>query len=48
VPIPSGMLKPGENRLKFVQSAKNDQDKELDDLGILGIAIEVASTPARP
>jgi hypothetical protein len=48
IPIPAGLLKPGENRLKFAQTAKNDQDKELDDLGILSIAIEVASTPARP
>jgi hypothetical protein len=40
LPIPKGLLKPGKNVIRFVQVGKEDEPNELDDLGILGIALE--------
>ncbi len=40
LPIPPGLLKPGVNTLRIDQVGKADEPEELDDLGILGIAIE--------
>lgn len=47
VPIPAGLLRPGENRLRIEQVGKSDEPEELDDIGILSIAIEFeAGRPA--
>ncbi len=46
LPIPPGLLKPGANTLRIEQVGKANDPEELDDLGILTIAIEF--TPARP
>ena len=45
VPIPEGLLKAGENRLKIVQYGKADDPNYLDDLGILGIAFDLIAKP---
>jgi hypothetical protein len=46
LPIPAGLLRPGENRLKIEQVGKVNDPEELDDLGILTIAVEFSM--ARP
>ena len=43
LPIPAGLLKAGENTLKIEQDGSADRPDELDDLGILTIAIEFAT-----
>lgn len=40
LPIPAGLLRPGENKIRFDQVGKALDPDELDDLGILGIAVE--------
>jgi len=40
LPIPPGLLRPGRNTIRFDQTGKHSDPEELDDLGILGIAIE--------
>jgi hypothetical protein len=40
VPIPAGTLRPGPNTLRFEQTGKAGEPEELDDLGILTIALE--------
>jgi len=47
IPIPPGLLHPGKNtvRIELTSAAKAN---ELDDLGILQVAIEYATSPARP
>ena len=44
--IPPGLLRVGANTIRFEQTGKLTNPEELDDLGILGIAIEFAP-PAR-
>ena len=44
LPIPAGALRVGPNVLRFEQSGTKDDPKTLDNLGLLGIAIE--SPPA--
>jgi hypothetical protein len=46
IAIPSGLLQPGKNRLRIEQVGTENDPNYLDDLGILGIALEVAETPA--
>ncbi len=38
--IPAGLLRPGENRLQLDQIPMLSKPEELDDIGILGIALE--------
>jgi hypothetical protein len=40
IPVPTGLLKAGENRLKILQTGTADDPNYLDDLGILGISVE--------
>jgi hypothetical protein len=40
LPIPAGLLHPGENKLRIDQIGKAGEPEELDDIGILTIAIE--------
>ena len=40
LPIPAGLLKAGENKLKLQQVGTKEEPEEFDDLGILTIAIE--------
>jgi hypothetical protein len=40
LPIPPGLLHPGENKLRIEQIGKVGEPEELDDIGILTIAIE--------
>jgi len=46
LPIPAGLLRPGGNTLRFEQVGKLVEPEELDDLGILTIALEFA--PEKP
>ena len=48
LPIPEGLLKAGENRVKIVQTGTHNNPNYLDDLGILGIALEVAPDAGKP
>jgi hypothetical protein len=48
VPIPAGLLKVGENRIKIVQTGRAKDPTYFDDLGILGIAVEVTKDRATP
>ena len=41
--IPAGLLRPGENKLRIEQVGKVDEPEELDDIGILTIAVEFAN-----
>lgn len=42
LPLPPGLLNPGANRLRLDQVGKAKDPEYLDDLGILGIALEFA------
>ena len=46
--VPAGLLREGENRLRIEQVAEAGKPNSLDDLGILGIALESDSVPASP
>jgi hypothetical protein len=49
LPIPAGLLKPGENKLRIDQVGKVGDPEELDDIGILSIALEFdPASPAKP
>ncbi len=50
LPIPAGLLRPGENLLRIEQVGKVGDPEELDDLGILTIAVEfeAGKTPETP
>ncbi len=48
LPIPAGLLKAGENRIKILQTGKANDPNYLDDLGILGIALEVTTPAEKP
>ncbi len=45
IPIPQNALRDGVNQFRIQQVGKADQPEYRDDLGILGIAIEVPGTP---
>jgi hypothetical protein len=47
LPIPAGLLHPGENKVRIEQVGKVDDPEELDDIGILTIAVEFQPT-AKP
>ena len=40
IPIPNGLLHPGQNKLRFDQIPMTTKPEELDDIGILTIALE--------
>jgi len=40
LPIPAGVLVAGANRVEFEGVGKKDEPDELDDIGILGVALE--------
>ena len=46
--IPAGLLREGENRLRIEQVAEAGKPNSLDDLGVLGIALESDPVPASP
>ncbi len=46
VPIPAGLLKPGRNTLRLELTGMKGKAKELDDLGVLQIAVEFRMPPA--
>lgn len=48
LPIPEGLLRPGPNRVKLVQTGTSNDPNYLDDLGVLGIALEVVPAAAKP
>ena len=43
LPIPAGLLRVGENKLRIEQDGSIDRPDELDDLGILTIAVEFSA-----
>jgi hypothetical protein len=45
LPIPPGLLHPGKNVIRLEQAGKAGDPNFLDDLGILGIAIEFTPAP---
>jgi hypothetical protein len=47
VPIPKGALKPGKNTIRLELTGLNTKDKELDDFGVLQMALEFRSSPTR-
>jgi hypothetical protein len=48
IPIAVNLLKPGKNQLRIVQTGIAKNPTWYDDLGILGVAVEVARPTARP
>ena len=49
LPIPAGRLHPGRNVIRFEQAGIASDPTYLDDLGLLGIALEFeGDRPARP
>lgn len=48
LPIPEGLLKVGENRIRILQTGTSNDPNYLDDLGVLGIAFEVTPAAAKP
>ena len=47
LPIPDGLLHPGKNQIGLRQVGRASDPNELDDLGVLGIAVEFeAKRPA--
>jgi hypothetical protein len=40
VPIPRGLLRPGKNVIGFEQTGTENDPNYLDDLGLLGVALE--------
>ncbi len=47
IPIPAGSLRPGKNTVRLELTGETAKDKELDDLGVLQIALEFRSTSNR-
>ncbi len=45
LPIPRGLLRPGRNAIRFEQAGTADDPNFLDDLGLLGIAVEFTAAP---
>jgi hypothetical protein len=49
LPVPAGLLHPGRNQIRLEQVAQAADPTSLDDLGVLGIALEFDDDrPARP
>jgi hypothetical protein len=48
LPIPPGLLKAGENRVTILQTGKKNDPNYLDDLGVLGIVLEVTMGAEKP
>jgi hypothetical protein len=48
LPIPRELLKAGENRITIKQAGKLKDPNYLDDLGVLGIALEIAQPAPKP
>ncbi len=48
VPIPDGLLHPGKNAIRLELTPDFERHKQLDDLGILQIALEFGTTATRP
>jgi hypothetical protein len=48
LPIPAGLLKAGENKVKIIQTGTSKDPNYLDDLGIVGIALEVTKGAEKP
>jgi hypothetical protein len=46
IPIPPGRLRPGRNVIRFEQVGRATDPNELDDLGLLTIALEFGGDPA--
>ncbi len=44
IPIPQGLLRKGLNQLRIEQTGRAAEPDELDDLGILGIAVEFSGS----
>jgi hypothetical protein len=47
IPIPAGLLHPGRNAVRLELTGMASKSKELDDLGILQIALEFIAKPNR-
>jgi hypothetical protein len=48
LPVPSGLLKAGENKVKVIQTGTSNDPNYLDDLGIVGIALDVTKGAEKP
>lgn len=48
LPIPAGLLRPGRNLLRIEQVGRLKDPEFLDDLGVLGIALESEAPPRVP
>ena len=46
--IPPGVLRVGKNVARFEEVGKKDDPNDLDDLGILGVALETVAKPPAP
>jgi hypothetical protein len=46
LPIPRDLLRPGKNVIRFEQAGTADDPNLLDDLGLLGVALEFPGEPA--
>jgi hypothetical protein len=42
--IPSGVLREGKNQLRIEQKGRQNSPDDLDDLGVLGIALEFSAS----
>jgi hypothetical protein len=47
IPIPAGSFQPGENTIRLELTGTATESKELDDFGVLQMALEFRSTPDR-
>ena len=45
IPIPAGLLHPGKNTIRLELTGMATEEKQLDDLGVLQMAVEFRSTP---
>ena len=45
LPIPPGLLRAGANAIRFEQGGRQGDPDELDDLGLLTIAVEFGPPP---
>src|SRR5262249_21239702 len=45
IPIPARVLKPGKNSVRLELTGLANESRQLDDLGVLQVAIEFAATP---
>jgi hypothetical protein len=48
LPIPRALLKAGENRVKIVQTGTSNDPNYFDDLGVLGIALDITPDVGTP